>query len=84
MSLRFVLVVSWACPLLLLAWVVYHEVAAPNQPVIETNSRMRVRMCLEHVDAARANPADDAAKQAVDDCILAGYISNSQAGTAVD
>lgn len=84
MSLRFVLVVSWAFPIMLLAWVVYHEVATVAPPVVETNARMRIRMCREHVDTAAANPKDDIAKQAVEECVMAGYITSHDAGTALD
>ncbi|MDB5525129.1 MAG: hypothetical protein JWM58_2892 [Rhizobium sp.] len=84
MSLRFIFVVSWALPVLMLAWILYHERTTLNQPVIETNSKMRIRMCREHIDTAKADPADTLAKQAVDDCVTAGYISKDEIKTAID
>ena len=84
MSLRFIFVVSWALPVLMLAWIVYHERTTLNQPIMETNSKMRIRMCREHIVTAKADPADDVAKQAVEDCATAGYISKDEIKTAID
>ena len=84
MSLRFIFVVSWTLPVMMLVWIVYHERTTSNQPIIETNSKMRIRMCHEHIDTAKADPADRLAKQAVEDCATAGYISKDQIKTAID
>jgi hypothetical protein len=84
MSLRFVLLVSWSLPALLLGWIAFHEYATDAQPVVETNSNMRVRMCREHVDTAKANPADDIARQAVKECGDAGYLSRQEVELALD
>jgi hypothetical protein len=84
MSLRFVLVVSWSLPALLLGWIAFHEYATPRQPVVETNSKMRVRMCREHMEAARADPADDIARQATRECADAGYLSQQEVELALD
>ncbi len=84
MSLRFILVVSWAFPLMLLGWVVYHEIAAPAQPVDETNAKMRIRMCREHIDTAKSNPDDTAAKTAIEECTAAGYLTKSEVELALD
>jgi len=53
-------------------------------PVAETNSGMRVRMCREHIDTAKAEPNNEAARQAVDDCVMAGYLSRDAVGTSLD
>jgi hypothetical protein len=84
MSLRFVLVVSWSLPALLLAWIFYHEYATQAQPVIETNSNMRIRMCREHIETARADRTDDAARDAVKECGSAGYLSQKEVELALD
>jgi hypothetical protein len=84
MSLRFVLVVSWAFPGMLLAWVIYNEIATVSAPVVETNARMRTRMCREHVAAAKADPKDAITRQAVDECVLAGYITREDVEIALD
>ena len=84
MSLRFIFVVSWMFPLLMLGWILYHERSTENQPIVETNSGMRIRMCREHIDTARANPKDSIAKQAVEDCVVAGYLTRKDVETALD
>ena len=84
MSLRFIFVVSWAFPLMLLGWVVYHEIASPTPPVDVTNAKMRIRMCREHIDAVKANPHDAAAKNAIVECTAEGYISKSEVELALD
>jgi hypothetical protein len=84
MSLRFVLIVSWAMPGLLLGWIVYHEYGTQPQPVVETNSNMRVRMCREHMQTAKADPADDVARQAIRECGDAGYLSRQEVELALD
>jgi hypothetical protein len=84
MSLRFVLVVSWSMPALLLAWIFYHEYGTQAQPVVETNSNMRIRMCREHMQTAKADPADDVAREAIKECGNAGYLSPKEVELALD
>lgn len=84
MSLRFILSVSWAFPLILLGWIIVHEFAASTAPTVETNAKMRVRMCHEHVATAKADPNDATARQAIEDCVVAGYITRKDAGMALD
>lgn len=78
MSLRFVLLISWSFPALLLGWIFYHEYAVAPPPVVETNSQMRTKMCREHIDTAKADPSDTVARQAIDECAAAGYISTRE------
>lgn len=84
MSLRFILVVSWAFPLMLLGWVMYSEIAVPTRPLDETNSKMRIRMCREHIDTAKSNPDDKAAKTAIEECTAAGYLTKNEVELALD
>ena len=50
----------------------------------ETNRAMRTRMCLEHADLARSEPANDAARIAVEECVGSGYITEAQGIKAID
>jgi hypothetical protein len=84
MSLRFVLVVSWFLPGLLLGWIAYHEYGAQAERIAETNSKMRIRMCREHMEAARTDPADDIARQAARECADAGYLTRREVEFALD
>jgi hypothetical protein len=84
MGLRFILGVSWSLPLALLAWIFIHEYGLPSAPVLETNTRMRVKMCHERVATAKADPNDAAARQAIEDCVMAGYITREDARITLD
>ena len=84
MSLRFVLLISWSFPALLLGWILYHEYAVPPAPIVETNAGMRTKMCREHIDTAKADPKDTVARQALEECATAGYITTREIKFAVD
>ncbi len=84
MSLRFVLLLSWSLPALLLGWILYHEYAVPPPPVVETNAKMRTKMCREHIDTAKADPSDIVARQALEECAAAGYISTRDVKLALE
>lgn len=84
MSLRFVLIICWMMPLVVLVPILYEEFRPRSEPVVETNSKMRIRMCREHIDAAKANPDDQDTEDAVAECVTAGYISGSELKTALD
>jgi hypothetical protein len=84
MSVKFVLIVSWAMPLMLLGWILFNQFATTIPPVEETNAGMRIRMCREHLSDVRADPADAIARKATEECVLAGYIRRHDARTAVD
>ena len=84
MSLRFILIICWLMPMTVLVPILYEEFRPRTEPVVETNSKMRIRMCREHIDAARSNPADQDAEDAVAECVTAGYISGEELKTAMD
>jgi hypothetical protein len=84
MSVKFILIVSWAMPLMLLGWILYGQFAATIPPADETNAKMRIRMCREHMDEARADPNDTIARQATEECVVAGYIRRHEGRTALD
>jgi hypothetical protein len=78
MSLRFVLLISWSLPALLLGWILYHQYGVEAAPVVETNAKMRTKMCREHIDTAKADPNDTVARQALEECVAAGYTSTRE------
>lgn len=84
MSLRFVLLISWSLPLGLLAAILYHEYATEAAPIVETNSKMRIKMCREHIDSAKQDPADNVARKAIEDCTTAGYLTRKEVELALD
>jgi len=84
MGLRFILGVSWSLPLALLGWIFVHEYGLPTAPLVETNTKMRVKMCHEHVATAKADPKDAVARQAIEECVMAGYITRADARITLD
>lgn len=84
MGLRFVLLISWALPLGLLATILYHKYTSETAPVVETNARMRIKMCREHIDTARQDPTDSVTRKAVEDCANAGYLTRKEIELALD
>jgi hypothetical protein len=69
---------------MLLVYIVIGEMTTASTPVVETNARMRTRMCREHVDTSVANPRDSIARQAVEECVVAGYLDRSDTRIVID
>lgn len=84
MGLRVILLTIWLMPLAAVGGLLYYEFMMPGTSLPETNRAMRTRMCLEHADLARTEPANDAARIAVDECVFAGYITEADRKTAID
>lgn len=84
MDLRSILILAWAIPLGAAGALLYHEYMMPTASPPETNRAMRTRMCLEHADLARAEPANAVAKVAVDECVGSGYITQAEGIKAID
>jgi hypothetical protein len=84
MGLRFVLSMIWLLPLVASAGLLYYEFMVSTAALPETNRVMRTRMCLEHADLARTEPANDTARAAVDECVGSGYITHAEGITAID
>lgn len=84
MGLRFILTVIWLMPLAASVALLYHEFMVPARSMPETNRAMRTRMCLEHADLARREPANDTARVAVGECVVSGYITQAEGITAID
>jgi hypothetical protein len=84
MGLRFILSVIWLLPLVASAGLLYYEFMVPASALPETNRAMRTRMCLEHADLARSEPANTTARVAVDECVGSGYITEAEGIKAID
>jgi hypothetical protein len=84
MGLRLILVAIWLMPLLASAGLLYYEFMVPAAPTQETNRAMRTRMCQEHADLARSEPANDRARVAVEECVVSGYLTQTEGLTAID
>jgi hypothetical protein len=84
MGLRFILTTIWLMPLAASAALLYHEFMMPAAQLPETNRAMRTRMCLEHADLARNEPANDTARLAVEECVVSGYITEADGIKSVD
>jgi hypothetical protein len=82
--MRFVLFTAWVVPLAAVAGLLYYEFLIPAAPLPETNTAMRTRMCREHVDLAKSEPANEIARTAVRECLDAGYITQADGITAID
>lgn len=84
MGLRLILVAIWLMPLVSSAGLLYYEFMVPAAPMPETNRAMRTRMCQEHADLARREPANDRARLAVEECVVSGYLTETEGLTAID
>lgn len=84
MDLRFILATAWLTPLALAAGVLYSEFMLPAASPPETNRAMRTRMCLEHSDLTRAEPANANARVAVEECMGSGYLTQAEGIKAID
>lgn len=84
MGLRTILLICWLMPLVLLLPILYQEYGPHPPEVVETNTNMRVRMCREHIDAAKVNPEDAGTRTAIDECVTAGYVSKDEVRTTLD
>jgi hypothetical protein len=84
MGLRLVLAVVWSMPLAIIAGLLYHEFMVPAAAPLETNRAMRERMCREHADLARSEPANTGARSAVLECVDAGYLTRADGISAID
>jgi hypothetical protein len=84
MGLRFILLVAWLIPLAAASALLYSEFMLPAASQPETNRAMRTRMCLEHANLVRAEPANDDARVAVEECMGAGYITQAEGIKAID
>lgn len=84
MGLRTILIICWMMPLALIVPILYQKHIAPPESVRESNTNMRVRMCREHIQTAKANPGDEVARTAVDECVVAGYITGKEADVVID
>lgn len=84
MGLRLILATIWLLPMAAVVGLLYYEFMMPAASLPETNRAMRARMCREHVDLARIEPANDAARVAVEECVVSGYISKADGITAID
>lgn len=84
MGLRFILLTAWLIPLAAAGTLLYWHYLAPAASPAETNRAMRTRMCLEHADLAKAEPANDIARGAVDECVGSGYITEAEGIKAID
>lgn len=84
MGLRFVLSMIWLLPLVASTGLLYYEFMVSTAVLPETNRAMRTRMCLEHADLARNEPANDTARLAVEECVGSGYITQAEGIKAID
>ena len=84
MDLRFILLAVWLLPLAGAGMLLYSEFVLPTASAPETNRAMRTRMCLEHADLARSEPANSNARVAVEECMGAGYITQAEGIKAID
>lgn len=84
MGLRFILLTTWLVPLGAVAALLYSEFMVPVAAPPETNRAMRTRMCLEHADLARNEPANNNARVAVEECVGSGYITHAEGIKAID
>ena len=84
MGLRTVFFICWLMPLSLLLPILYRELGPQPQPLAETNTAMRIRMCREHIETAKAEPEDHGTRAALDECVTAGYITADEIRTAFD
>lgn len=84
MGLRLILTTIWLLPLTVVAGLLYKEFMLPAAGLPETNGAMRTRMCLEHAELARIDPANAAARGAVEECVGSGYITQADGITAID
>lgn len=84
MGLRFILGIIWLLPLVAGGGLLYHEFMMAPASLPETNRAMRMRMCQEHADLARNDPANDAARVAVEECVGSGYLTQAEGLTAID
>lgn len=84
MGLRFILTMIWLLPLVASGGLLYYEFMIPATSLPETNRAMRTRMCQEHADLARNEPANSAARVAVEECVGSGYITQVEGLTAID
>jgi hypothetical protein len=84
MSLRLIFATAWLLPLAAAAALLYYEIMVPGTPLVETNRGMRERMCREHVDLARNEPANALARGAIEECTSSGYLTRAEGLTAID
>ena len=84
MGLRLILTTIWLLPLVASAGLLYFELVVSATTLPETNRAMRTRMCLEHADLARSEPANNFARVAVEECVGSGYITHADGLTAID
>lgn len=84
MGLRLILATIWLMPLVACAGLLYYEFMVPAGAPEETNRAMRTRMCQEHADLARNEPTNDVARNAVEECLVSGYLTQTDGLTAID
>jgi len=84
MSLRLIFATAWLLPLAAAAALLYYELLIPGSPLVETNRGMRERMCREHVDLAQTEPSNTLAREAIDECMTSGYLTQAEGLTAID
>ena len=84
MGLRLILAMIWLLPLAASAGLLYYEFMVPAASLPETNRAMRTRMCQQHADLARNEPANNVARIAVEECVGAGYLTQAEGLTAID
>ena len=84
MGLRVILLTIWLMPLVGVVGLLYYEFMMTATSLPETNRAMRERMCREHVDLARSEPANATAKTAIGECLDAGYLTQAEGITAID
>ncbi|MCB1446572.1 MAG: hypothetical protein KDJ87_12490 [Rhizobiaceae bacterium] len=84
MSLRLILMAVWGLPLAMAAGLLYYEFMMPAPQTTVTNRAMRERMCREHVDLARTEPANGTARVAIAECVDSGYLTQAEGLTAID
>jgi len=84
MSLRLIFATAWILPIAAAAGLLYYELMVPGTPLVETNRGMRERMCREHVDLARNEPANALALGAIEECTSSGYLTRVEGLTAID
>ena len=84
MDVRVILLVAWLVPLAGAAVLLYSELMIPAASPPETNRAMRTRMCLEHANLVRSEPANGNAAVAVEECVEAGYITEAEGIKAID
>jgi hypothetical protein len=84
MSLRLVFATAWLLPIAAAAALLYYEFMIPGSPLEETNRGMRQRMCREHVVLVQTEPANGLARDAVEECMVSGYLTQAEGLTAID